>query len=251
MKFSIVTAVKNGAATLEATLASVFAQTWPGREIIVQDGGSTDGTLDILKAWPDVNWRSEPDTGVYDAWNKALQRVTGDWVLFLGADDCLLHKNVLIQCRRHLRLLPETVIFAYGALLFNKLEDEEHHMLFNRSVQNVYHCFLLNMGFPFPATFVRASLFREQTFDASYAIAGDYAFTALHVTRFNVARLPVMVSFMQRGGLSDSTKHADKLLEERLRVLRTCVAPRAGEFVNAVADHFMDEDLSLEDIPKD
>jgi glycosyltransferase involved in cell wall biosynthesis len=88
MQYSIVIAVMNGAKTLRQTLGSVFTQSYPGWEVIVQDGGSTDGTLDILRGCGNhLDWRSGPDSGIYDAWNKAAERASGDWVLFLGADD--------------------------------------------------------------------------------------------------------------------------------------------------------------------
>jgi len=251
MKFNIVIATMNGAQTLESTIGSIFSQTYPKWEIIVQDGGSTDGTLDILKQCGSrVNWSSEPDTGIYDAWNKAVQRVTGDWVLFLGADDCLISKHTFAQCFPHIARLPDSIRFAYGALLFDEKEDGAH-LAVNRPLRMVYHNFLLNMGLPFPSTFVHASLFREHSFDASYAIAGDYDFTARLLTRDNLARLPVWVSFMRQGGISNRPENAAKLLTERLRVLRESVAPRAGEFVHAIADHIMDNDFSIEDLLED
>lgn len=251
MKFSIVIATLNGAETLSGALDSVFTQTYPKWEVVVQDGGSTDSTLDILKHCDArVNWRSEPDTGVYDAWNKAARRVTGDWALFLGADDCLVHKNALAQSFRHLATLPEAVQFAYGALLLDERKNGKN-LAVNRSLRAVYHNFLLNMSLAFPSTFVRTSLLREQRFDTGYAIAGDYAFAARHITRANVARLPVWVSFMRRGGISDRPETDEALLAERLRVLRECIAPRAEEFVLAIAEHVRDTDLGLEDIPEE
>ena len=82
----------NAAGTLERALESVLRHRSAALELVVMDGGSNDGTLDILRryeaqmAW----WRSEPDDGIYDAMNKTLQVATGDWLLFLGADDELL-----------------------------------------------------------------------------------------------------------------------------------------------------------------
>jgi glycosyltransferase involved in cell wall biosynthesis len=86
---SIIIAVMNGAATIHRCLASVVAQTYPQKEIIVIDGGSTDGTADIIRAFEGElrTWRSEPDHGIYDAWNKGVAEASGDWVCFIGADD--------------------------------------------------------------------------------------------------------------------------------------------------------------------
>jgi glycosyltransferase involved in cell wall biosynthesis len=86
---SVVVAVFNRADTLQSCLDSIIEQSAQPLEIIVCDGGSTDGSREILEAngarltW----WQSQPDRGVPDAWNKALTRATGEWVCFLGADD--------------------------------------------------------------------------------------------------------------------------------------------------------------------
>ena len=82
----------NAAGTLERALESVLRHRSEALELVVMDGGSNDGTLDILRRYEAgiAQWRSEPDDGIYHAMNKALQVATGDWLLFLGADDELL-----------------------------------------------------------------------------------------------------------------------------------------------------------------
>ena len=77
----------NAAATLQQTLDTVRAQKYPRLEHIVVDGGSTDGTLELLGAAPDVRWISEPDGGRVDAANKGLRMAAGDVVAWLNADD--------------------------------------------------------------------------------------------------------------------------------------------------------------------
>jgi len=249
-KYSFIIASMNTAKTLEKAIASIAMQSYPRREIIIQDGGSTDGTRTLLEEYDAaLNWRSEPDLGVYDAWNKALERVSGDWVLFLGADDYLMHKHSLVQCHRHISHLPEHVQFAYGVMLQGN--NGKGKFLYNRSLLDVYHWFLLDMGLPFPATFIRTSLLREQKFDTSLSIAGDYDFAARLVTRNNVARLPVWTTFMEVGGLSTEMCHKQKLMEERGRVLRTRIAPKAAEFVQAIADYLADDHRDIEAVPEE
>jgi glycosyltransferase involved in cell wall biosynthesis len=87
--FSIITAVFNGARTLQAAIDSLDRQTFRNFEHIVLDGASTDGTVQILEQNSSriQHWTSEPDSGVYDAWNKGLARARGEWISFLGADD--------------------------------------------------------------------------------------------------------------------------------------------------------------------
>ena len=82
----------NAAETLERALRSVLQHRSTALELVVMDGGSKDGTLEVLRQHEAAiaSWRSEPDDGIYDAMNKALQVATGDWLMFLGADDELL-----------------------------------------------------------------------------------------------------------------------------------------------------------------
>ena len=88
-KVSVVTVVYNGAATLERTIQSVLAQDLPDIEYIIVDGGSNDGTLDIIRRYEDrlTYWISEKDQGIYDAMNKGVSLCTGEWVGLINADD--------------------------------------------------------------------------------------------------------------------------------------------------------------------
>lgn len=95
---SIITVVYNGAATLEQTIRSVETQTFMDREYIIVDGGSRDGTLEIIKKYADrvdSSWVSEPDKGIYDAMNKGIRMARGEWLFFLGSDDTFLNDGVL------------------------------------------------------------------------------------------------------------------------------------------------------------
>jgi len=86
---TIITVVFNGDKNLEKTIESIIKQTYKNIEYIIIDGGSTDRTLDILKKYEHAidYWVSEPDAGIYDAWNKGLKLATGEWISFIGADD--------------------------------------------------------------------------------------------------------------------------------------------------------------------
>jgi glycosyltransferase involved in cell wall biosynthesis len=88
MKFSIVTPSFNSIHTVRETLESVARQDYPNIEHIVMDGGSTDGTLDIVRQFPNVYWESEKDEGHYHAMNKGVMKATGDIIAILNSDDC-------------------------------------------------------------------------------------------------------------------------------------------------------------------
>lgn len=94
---TIITSTFNAVSELENSIKSVIAQSYPNVEYIIIDGGSTDGTLEIIKKY-EKNISiiiSEKDNGIYDAWNKDLSLATGDWIAFLGADDEYLPDAIL------------------------------------------------------------------------------------------------------------------------------------------------------------
>ncbi len=98
-KISIVTVTYNCKEQLRETIDSIVSQTYKNIEFLVIDGGSTDGTLDVVKEYQAKidYWISEPDKGIYDAMNKGLKTVTGDFVLFLNAGDVFFSKRTLQQ----------------------------------------------------------------------------------------------------------------------------------------------------------
>ena len=103
-KISIITITLNAKRCLEQTIASVVNQTYSNREYIIVDGGSTDGTLDIIKKYESEidNWISEPDNGIADAMNKGIDLATGDYILFLHSDDYLINSSVLDRASEYL-----------------------------------------------------------------------------------------------------------------------------------------------------
>ena len=103
-KISIITITLNAKRCLEQTIASVVNQTYSNREYIIVDGGSTDGTLDIIKKYESEidNWISEPDNGIADAMNKGIDLATGDYILFLHSDDYLVNSSVLERASEYL-----------------------------------------------------------------------------------------------------------------------------------------------------
>ena len=96
-RVSIVTVVFNGVSIIEDTIKSVINQTYDNLEYIIIDGGSTDGTIDIIKKYEDKIslWISEPDKGIYDAMNKSLDRLCGLWVNFMNAGDYFYSENAI------------------------------------------------------------------------------------------------------------------------------------------------------------
>ena len=96
-KVTVITVVYNDVASLRMTIDSVWAQSWKNIEYIIIDGGSTDGTVDIIKEYANrlSYWCSAPDKGVYDAMNKGIGHATGEWICFLNSGDVFSEANSL------------------------------------------------------------------------------------------------------------------------------------------------------------
>lgn len=96
---SVITVCYNAKSNLEKTILSVLNQTYSNIEYIIIDGGSTDGTIDIIKRYDDkiTYWQSEPDNGIYDAMNKGIQKANGEWINFMNAGDLFASTMILQQ----------------------------------------------------------------------------------------------------------------------------------------------------------
>ena len=96
-KITIITVCYNAISTIEDTIKSVLSQTYENLEYIIIDGGSIDGTIDIIKKYEKQisYWQSEPDKGVYDAMNKGIKLSTGEWINFMNAGDSFYNTEVL------------------------------------------------------------------------------------------------------------------------------------------------------------
>ena len=94
---SVVTICYNAKNDLEKTILSVLSQTYQDIEYIIIDGGSTDGTVDIIHKYSErlFYWISEPDKGIYDAMNKGMDRATGSWINFMNAGDTFCDNEVI------------------------------------------------------------------------------------------------------------------------------------------------------------
>ncbi len=98
-KISVITVVYNDVDHIKATIESFFSQTWPNKEYIIVDGGSTDGTVDIIRQYADrlAWWCSEKDEGIYDAMNKGISHCTGEWINILNCGDYYASNKSLEQ----------------------------------------------------------------------------------------------------------------------------------------------------------
>jgi putative colanic acid biosynthesis glycosyltransferase len=207
---SVIVVCKNPGPRLPAALASVWEQRPVPAELVVVDGGSTDGTAAWLESQRSriATLVSGPDRGVYDAMNKGLAAAHGEWVLFLGADDRLAGDGVLGEAADWLKANAADVavgeaayddgrIYKLGPRVYPPARNFVHHQ----------------------AAFYRRTLFAEQGgFDASLAVMADYEFNLrLWKNRARFKPLPLRIAACGSGGLSDAGRWRGYAEEIRVR----------------------------------
>ena len=214
IKFSVVTATYNAAKTLRQAAESVFAQVYPAVEYIVIDGGSTDGTVDILSSYSSqlAYWVSEPDSGIYEAFNKGIRAASGDYIYFLGADDCFCDTNVLSCVAEK---LDDTVdVFCAGVYVVNHLNLEKFAGSGRASDASDFDGEMI----PHQGMFVKTSILKNSPFDTSFRLAGDYDFFLAcyfdKAIKFRYVDFPV--AYYATDGAGSSGRWVN--LEERRRI---------------------------------
>ncbi|MDP9179938.1 MAG: glycosyltransferase, partial [Gemmatimonadota bacterium] len=212
---SVVTVVHNRASQIESTILGVLEQTYPHIEYIVIDGGSTDGTVDVIRRYDDRidYWASEPDGGIYHAMNKAIDLVLDPdaYVLFANSDDRLYTNDALAR----LVAGGKGADLVYGRMV---LGDGEVSAVHGREVELND---LAGETLCHPATLTRRNVFDEVgKFDTSFRIAADYDFLVRCFAHPVTTRyVPEIVSRMAMGGMSEDQYILS--CRERKRVVRT------------------------------
>ncbi len=220
---SVVVACLNVAEVLPRCLDSIASQSFPRYEIVVADGGSIDGTHAVLKRYSGVfgdklRWHAEPDSGIGNAWNKAIGRVRGDWILFLGADDTLAGPEVLSTVAAKLAATDRRIV--YGDVRLTDHDGREVGLLADPWLAEEFRGCLKSLAHQ--GVFHRRSLFAAHgPFDESLRMTSDYDFLLRELTTAEPLYLPgVVVSNMQIGGLSSTRKNAHRLILEQIRLFR-------------------------------
>lgn len=177
IKISIITVSFNSLKTIEQTILSVLNQTYKNVEYIVVDGGSTDGTLEILKKYEPkfegrMRWTSEPDKGIYDAMNKGVVKATGEWIEFIGSDDSLSNEDVLMQVSSALGQNNFPDILCAGVKLICRDSGMSKIYKVVLSKEDIYHG---NMS-THQGMFTRRHLLLSHPFDLHYNICADLDF---------------------------------------------------------------------------
>lgn len=192
---SVITVSYNAVLTIEQTILSVINQTYLNIEYIIIDGGSTDGTVNVIKKYADkiAYWVSESDKGIYDAMNKGIAYSHGEYCNFINAGDKFCSSSILKQ----------VMDFNHVAdiIVGQDLHVNEHNKIVSRSVlprrYNLLHFYITTI--PHQSCFIRASLLKKYYYDHSVAAYNN-----------------VIVICNPRGASSDN----NRIKEEREKVLK-------------------------------
>lgn len=204
---SVVVAVKNGAANLQRFIDSCIDQSYPCFEIVIMDGGSNDGTIDVIRSNADriTYWESRPDRGIAHAWNRALRHTTGEWIIFLGSDD-YFHSPVVLDTFSK-KIAPHSlengrIVYAKVNLILPSGEIQGSHGSDWPSISPTF--FSEKMMIPHQSCFHHHSVFEEfGLYDEDFSIAADYEFLLRILRSENPLFLPQFtVADMSLGGLS-------------------------------------------------
>lgn len=225
MKITIITACINSKNVIDDCIKSVHAQTHESIEHIIVDGGSSDGTLDIINRYRDriSALISENDKGIYFALNKGLGCATGDIIGFLNADDILIDRNVLADIAGVFS--DEKIDSCYADLYYVRQNNTDSIIRTWRS-RPYEGPGLFRKGWmpPHPTFYARRDIYRQYGgFDVTYAIAADYEIMLRFLFKHGISsyHLPRVILKMRRGGISNKNlRHIVNKTAEDYRICK-------------------------------
>lgn len=223
MKVTLITVCRNVAPVIRETLDSILAQTHPDIELVVIDGASTDGTVEILQDLRSAPGKhgittlvSEPDKGIYDAMNKGLRLATGEVIGFVNAGDLLMTSEVIAQVvgafqRAH-------VDAVYGDIIM--VDEHDIYKVHRTWLSGTYHRSNFRKGWmpPHVGTFIRKSVYdRFGLFNTQLRIGADYEILLRFLYKHEIPTIhlrEVLVRFRLGGMSNGSVKHILKANRE-------------------------------------
>ena len=227
MKITIITAVYNAAQTLADAMDSVLRQTYADIEYVVVDGGSKDGSVDVVRSYEPrfggrMKWVSEPDHGIYDAMNKGIRMATGDVVGILNSDDYFTADDVVEQVAQ---TLADTQLDAvYGDIHFIRAGQPDRCVRYYSSAR--FHPRWLRFGFmpAHPSFYCRREVFeRAGLYKTDYKIGSDYEMMVRLFRRYRIRARYIPADFvtMRTGGASTRNVHSRlQLIQDDVRACR-------------------------------
>ncbi len=192
MTVSVVTVCYNAAETIERTICSVISQTFKSIDYIIIDGGSTDGTNDVIHNYHSnlSYYVSEPDRGIYDAMNKGIDASKGEYVIFLNAGDVFSHSKVIEELYDRIQSEGSMSDLIYGDVIYQYSFGERY--VSSKDLGRIKY----DMVFSHQSVFVRSEILKKRHFDLRYRLAADYDFLLwayLNKRSFRYIDIPVSV----------------------------------------------------------
>ena len=223
MKVSIITAVYNGVHTIEECIKSVLNQTHLNIEYIIIDGGSTDGTLDVIKKYKDkiAYCISEPDNGIYDAMNKGIKLASGDVVGILNADDFYADNYVISNVAKEFEIKKVDSVFA--GLVFIDRNNPDKIVRYCNASSFKPEKFAYGWMPPHPTFFVKRKIYEMYgLFKTDYKIASDFELVARFLSKYKVSYsyIQKVLIKMRTGGLSTRNIKSNWILNKE--ILHAC-----------------------------
>lgn len=221
MKFTVITINLNNVDGLRRTIESVVSQTFVDYKYVIIDGGSTDGSVDIIKEYENKisYWVSEQDGGIYHAMNKGVKVAKGEYLIFINSGDMLYNDTVLSDVNQQIK--NEDIIIG------NVLASDTRTIISPPPLDGkptMYHLF--SGAIPHQGTFVKLALQQRHPFDETLRIAADWKFFLQSIVFDNcsVKYINVYVALYDTSGLSSQNPLA--MREEKERVLATYLPQR-------------------------
>jgi len=215
---TVITIVYNGDEFLEQAMLSVLEQDYKNIEYIVIDGGSSDGSVDIIKRHSASlsYWESKKDSGIYNAWNKGLALSNGQVIGFLNADDWYEKGAIKKVVANYLNFGEKFVYF--GSM---SLRSKDGRFMYCKSSD--FNLLSRRMSGSHPTAFLSKDIYSERIFDESYRICGDYEYFLFlsQKKKLNIVNDSSIVTNMRVGGVSDDFKSTLKVLLEDHKARRT------------------------------
>ncbi len=230
-KISIITVSYNEGKNLEETILNIISQDYPNIEFIIIDGGSTDSTLDTIKKYEaDITfWISEKDKGIYDAMNKGIKKVTGEWFNFMNIGDRFSNKSSLRTFAENIK--KDKAIVYSDTINFYKNGKEEYAKqegLFKKRI------FLNQM--PHQATFFNTKKTASYLYDLSFKVAADLDLLTKIYLKYGISSFQHIeegLVYYQLGGFSET--HYDDLVKDRYNIIKKL--PAKIRWINLINFH--------------
>ncbi len=204
MKYSIITVNYNNKEGLRQTIESVIHQTFRDYEFIVIDGGSTDGSADVLKEYDEqiTYWVSEKDSGIYNAMNKGIAKATGEYLNFMNSGDCFYAPDILEKVAHY----KYDADFIVGKDYHYNEKKQQGHASVQPPRTTMIHFFIATLDHQ--SSFIKRELFDNSPYDENHRLVSDWIFFTEKIVKENkqVQFIPDIICRREEGGLSEQQR---------------------------------------------